>query len=218
MRLLIISALSLLFISPAQTPGPQSTDLEVLKFSCGEYKARTSMVRSSQDPDESGNEPIRINQQRRNEPQEVINNRDMAERRIELRTGEINARLSTQKATKVYFYHLDVKNIGTRQIKSFAWTYQSTGAPDISDRQFFCVINAKPNQKKAFDLFTSLAPSRVVDAESAGQSTDKNSKGIVVINKVEFADGPSWVRPGWNPATFSADSMQKVEPGKCIGL
>lgn len=219
MKFLVISTISLLVIaSQNQTAPQQPPDLEVLKFSCGEYQARSSMIRSVQYPDEGGNEPIRINQQRRVEPQEVINNRDMAERRAELRTTDVNARLSTQKSAKTYFYHLEVKNTGARAIKSFAWEYESTGVPDISDRQFYCVVNAKPNDKKEFDLYTSLAPSRVVDAAAAGEKPDKNSKGVVVINRVEYADGTTWLRPGWNSKTFSAEATQKVEAGKCVGL
>ena len=217
MKFLTLSLLLFLVMRP-QAGGSQSADLAVLKFSCGEYRTRSSMVRSAQDPDEGGNEPIRINQQRRNEPQEVINRRDMDERRTELRTAEVNAKLSTHKAAKIYFYHLQVKNNANRAIKSFAWEYQSTGAPDVSDRQFFCVVNAKPNHKKEFDLFTSLAPSRVVDAMSAGQNPDKNPKGVVVINKIEYADGAVWVRKGWNPKTFAADVTEKVETGRCVGL
>jgi len=218
MKFLLLSTLSLLFIATqSQTGIPQATDLEVLKFSCGEYQRRSSMVRSVHETDESGNEPIRINQQRRNEPQEVINSRDLAERRAELRTTEVNAALSTQKTTKLYFYHLEVKNNGGRAIKSFAWQYESSGVPDPSDRHFFCVVNAKPNQKKQFDLFTPLAPSRVVDVTTASEKPG-NTKGVVVINKIEYDDGTTWLRPGWNPATFSSEVTQKVETGKCVGL
>lgn len=217
MKFLMLSTLLSLAMQ-AQTGGSQSSDLSVLKFSCGEYQKPSGMVRSVHETDESGNEPIRINQQRRNEPHEVLNRRDMAERRAELRTTEVNAALSTQKAAKLYFYHLEVKNNGSRAIKSFAWEYQSAGVPDISDRQFFCVVNAKPNHKKGFDLFTTLAPSRVVDATSAGQNPNKNPKGVVVINKVEYTDGAVWVRKGWNPKTFAADVTDKVEAGRCVGL
>jgi hypothetical protein len=217
MKFLMLSTLLFLVLQP-QTGGSQSSDLAVMKFSCGEYQRPSSMVRSAHDPDESGNQPIRINQQRRNEPQAAINSRDMAERRAELRTAEVNATLSTQKTAKLYFYHLEVKNTGSRAIKSFAWEYQSTGVSDISDRQFFCAVNAKPNHKKEFDLFTTLAPSRVIDATSAGQGPDKNPKGVVVINKVEYLDGAVWVRKGWNPKIFATDVTEKVEIGKCVGL
>ena len=209
---------ALLLASQGQSETDKTAPLVVLKFSCGTYKEPSNVIRSVQDPDPAMNEPIRINVSPRNEPQEVKNRRDMAERRAELRGAEINAALSTHKDTKIYFYNLEVRNIGKLKIKSFAWEYQSAGVPDISDRQFYCVINAKPNDKKEFELFTPLSPSRVVDAASAGQKQDNNLKGVVVINKVEYTDGTTWLRRGWNPTTFSAEVMQKVEVGKCVGL
>jgi hypothetical protein len=217
MKFLILSSLSLFIASQAQTGGPQSPDLAVLKFSCGEYQRSSSMIRSVHHPDDSGNQPVRITQTARNEPQEVINRRDMAQRRAEMKAAEINAALSTRKAAKLYFYHLEVKNNGSRLIKSFAWEFESSGVPDPSDRQFFCVVNAKPNQKRQFDLFTPLAPSRVVNVATASEKPG-NSKGVVVINKIEYADGTTWVRPGWNAATFSSEATLKVEAGRCVGL
>ena len=218
MKFLMLSSLSLLFIATqSQTGGPQSSDLAVLKFSCGEYQRTSSMVRSVRHPDDSSNHPVRINQTARNEPQEVINRREMAQRRADMKAAEINAALSTRKNAKLYFYHLEVKNNGSRPIKSFAWEYESSGVPDPSDRQFFCVVNAKPNQKRQFDLFTPLAPSRVVNVTTASEKPG-NSKGVVVINKIEYADGTTWVRPGWNAATFSAEATLKVEAGRCVGL
>ena len=152
----------------------------------------------------------------RNETPLEKSRREMNEQRIALRGVEINAANSANKGVKLYLYHLEVKNIGIRKIKSFAWEYQSSGVSDPSDRQFYCAVNAKPNDKKEFKLLAPFAPSRVIDARSAGQQTDK--KGMVVINKVEFAEGPTWVRPGWRQATFSDEVTRKVEIGQCVGL
>jgi hypothetical protein len=219
MRLSLVSALSLLFvISQAQTVAPEPSDLVVLKFSCGRYQNRNSMIRSVHDPDENRNEPIRINQSPRNEPQEVINRRDMQERRAAMIEAEINAALSTQKGSPIYFYHLEIKNAGAKVMRNFAWEYQPGEAPDPSDRQFFCVVRAKPNERKTFDLFTPLAPSRVVDAASAAEEPDKNRSRKVIINMIEYVDGSVWKRTGWNALVFPAEAVQKVEAGKCIGL
>lgn len=217
MKLLAVLALVMLVLM-TQTGTQVEPDLVVLKFSCGKYEERSSMIRSVQEPDPPKNEPIRINQTARNEPQEVINRRDMQERRVELRTAEINASLSTQKAAPVYFYRLEIKNTSTKIVKSFAWGYRPDETAAPSDREFFCVVKAKPNESKGFELFSPLAPSRVVDASKAGDKPEKNSKAKVVINKIEYADGTIWRRPGWNPATFSADAVEKVANGKCIGL
>lgn len=200
----------------AQTETEKTTSLVVVKFSAGIYREPNSVVRSVQEPDQPM-EPIRATPViPRNETAVERSRREMNDQRVALRSVELNAALSANKGVKLYLYHLEVKNISTRKIKSFAWEYQSSGVSDPSDRQFYCAVNAKPNEKKQFDLLAPFAPSRVVDASSAGQKTDK--KGVVVINKVEYADGPTWVRPGWRQATFSDEVTKKVEIGQCVGL
>jgi hypothetical protein len=215
---LTLMLLLLAVMSQAQTGVQESPDLVVLKFSCDRYETGGHMIRSVQDPDPPMNEPISINQQVRNEPQEVKNRRDMQERRLDLRNAEINASLSSKPQSKVYVYRLQVKNASTRSVKSFAWTYQPTSTPDPLDRQFYCVVKAKPNENKEFELFSPLAPSMVVDASKAGNKIGKGSPANVIINQIEYMDGSVWRRKAWNPKTFPAESTQKVESGKCIGL
>lgn len=200
----------------AQTETEKTASLVVVKFSAGIYREPNNVVRSVQEPDQPM-EPIRATPViPRNETAVERSRREMNDQRVALRSVELNAALSAKKGVKLYLYHLEVKNIGTRKIKSFAWEYQSSGVSDPSDRQFYCAVNAKPNDKKQFDLLAPFAPSRVVDAGSAGQKTNK--KGVVVINKVEYADGPTWVRPGWRQATFSDEVTKTVEIGQCVGL
>lgn len=129
----------------------------------------------------------------------------------------MNAVRSANKGMRTYFYHLEIKNVSIKKIKNFAWEYQSTGASDPSDRQFYCAMNIKPNDKKALDLLSPLAPSRVVNA-AAAQQLEKDSAGLVVINLVEYIDGSVWVRPGWKQETFSVGELQKLEAGQCVGL
>jgi len=219
MKLILASTLiTLAVLSQAQTGAQTDSDLVVLKFSCGKYETGSGMIRSVQDPDPPMNEPIRINQQRKDEPQEIKNRRDMLERRADMRNAEINARLSTKKGSNLYFYRLQVKNASAKIVKSFAWEYQPTETPDPFDRQFYCAIKAKPNESKELELFSPLAPSWVVDASKAGAKTGKGSPTTVIINQIEYMDGSVWKRPGWNPKTFPAESTLKVESGKCIGL
>jgi hypothetical protein len=215
---LVIALVVLALMAQAQNGMQGASDLVVLKFSCGRYEARSHMIRSVQDPGPPMNEPIRINQTAREEPQEIKNRRDMNERRGEMKAAEINARLSNRLESKIYFYRLQFKNAGTKPVKSFAWEYQPSDIPELSDRQFFCAIKTKPNETKELELFCPLAPSRVVDASKAGDKSAKGSDGKVIINKIEYMDGSVWHRPGWNPATFSADAIEKVASGKCIGL
>ena len=112
----------------------------------------------------------------------------------------------------------EVKNASTKVVKSFSWEYQLSDKPDSLDRQFYCSIKAKPSESKDLELFSPLAPSRVVDASKAGQKPAKSSDAKVIINKIEYTDGSVWQRQGWNPKTFADDAIQKVAAGKCIGL
>lgn len=219
MRFSLVFALIILAaMSQAQTGTQDHSELIVLKFSSGIYQTGGRMIRSVQDPDPPKNEPIRINQTVRNEPQELKNRRDMLERRADMSAAEINASLSSQPSSKLYFYRLRVKNASTKVVKSFTWEYQPFSEPDPFDRQFFCHIKAKPNESKEIELFTPLAPSRVIDASKAGDKSAKGPDAKVIINKIEYIDGTVWQRQGWTPKTFSDEAVQRVAFGKCIGL
>ena len=215
---LAFTLITLAVLSQAQTAAQKDSDLLVLKFSCGKYETGNGMIRSVQEPDPPMNEPIVILRQKKDEPQEIKNRKDLLERRLEMRTAEINARLSTKRGSKLYFYRLQVKNASAKVVKSFAWEYQPTETPDPFDRQFYCAIKAKPNESKALELFSPLAPSWVVDASKAGDKIGKGSTATVIINQIEYMDGTVWQRKGWNPKTFPVESVQKIESGKCIGL
>ena len=163
------------------------------------------------------NEPIAIAKTRPNEPQELKNQRDLAQRGADLRGTEKDAENSRQRSANVYFYTIEIRNLSQKIMKSFAWQYQAGEVPDPNDRQFFCAVNAKPNASKEFDLYSPLAPSRVINARNADKP-DKDQKNRVVIDEIDYADGSVWRRPQWNPKTFAPDDTQKVAVGKCIGL
>jgi hypothetical protein len=215
---LFIFLAALMVLGQAQTETEKPGPLAVVKFKAGLYKEPSGLIRPVHEPDPPMNEPVGVMRPPpRNESAESRHRREIGERGADLRRGEMNASISGKKGEKTYFYHLEIRNTGTRSIKNFAWEYQSTGVPHISDRQFFCGLNAKPNDKKQFDLFSPFPPSRIVDVASAGQK-DNNSKGVVVINKIEYTDGSIWVRRGWNPANFSDGVTHNIEPGICLGL
>src|ERR1043166_1799160 len=216
--LLALSATLLVVLDPIQSPKQEAPDLLVVRFSCGQNDSGGHMIRSVQEPDPPKNEPIRIQQTTRNEPQEVINRRDLQERRVELRTAEINAALSKNTSAAVYFYRLEIQNTSAKIVKSFAWSYQPGELPDPSDRQFFCMVKAKAGETKTCELYSPLPPTRVVEAGKSGSKSIKDDKVRVMINQIEYADGSEWKRPQWNAKTFAGDDREKVASGKCIGL
>jgi hypothetical protein len=218
MKSFLLLALLIAIVVPQQPDQVEAPDFVVLKFKCGPQAQGSGMIRSVQDPDTHGNEPITINQTVRNEPQELKNRRDMQERRVEMRTAEVNAAISGQPTSKYYFYRIQVQNTGAKPVKSFVWEYRPPNESDPYNRQFFCVVNAKPAEKKEFELSSPLAPSRIVDASKIGDKTDADKKANIVINKIEYMDGTFWKRPTWNIATFLPEDTSKVGGGKCIGI
>ena len=132
--------------------------------------------------------------------------------------SEKTAELSSQKNSTIYFYKIQIQNIGQRSVKSFAWEYRPSNEPDPSNRQFYCVVNAKANEKKDFNLFSPFAPSRVVDAASPDDKPNTEKKDKIIINKIEYTDGTVWKRQSWNPQTFPTEDTSKVGSGKCIGI
>ena len=213
--LLVFLLLLVLFPQDSSTTAP---DLVILKFRCGKQQTGSGMIRSVQDPDTNGNEPIHIAQASKNEPQAVQNRRDMQERRAEMAVSEKTAELSTQKNSTIYFYKIQIQNLGQKPVKSFAWEYRPGNEPDPSNRQFYCVVNAKANEKKDFDLFSPFAPSRVVDASSPEDKPNAEKKDKIIINKIEYMDGTVWKRQSWNTQTFPVEDTSKVGSGKCIGI
>jgi hypothetical protein len=220
--ILLLALLSLGILSAAQTGAQESADLVVLKFSCGVYDPPNRVIRSVQEPDPPMNEPMVINRApAANEPQELKNRRDMDQRRAEMRAAEANAKNSAEPTHASYFYRLQFRNAGLKAIKNFSWEYQPSEAPDPLDRQFFCAIKAKPGESKELELYSPLPPSHLIDASKVADKSNKDakdSKGKVIINRIEYVDGTFWNRHGWNPATFPKDSMEQVANGKCIGL
>src|SRR6185369_13919805 len=119
----------LLFATLSQTSTMTEPDLVVLKFRCGKQQTGSGMISSVQEPDTGANEPIHINQVSKNEPQAVQNRRDMQERRAEMAVSEKTAELSSQKNSTIYFYKIQIQNIGQRSVKSFAWEYRPSNEP-----------------------------------------------------------------------------------------
>jgi hypothetical protein len=209
--LLIVLSISLLPLFQGQT----DADLVVVKFTWSKYRQNSDLIRSAADPGPAMNEPVNINPQPKNEPQEVRNRRDMQERRADMMAAEKNAKLSNSRNQDHYFLHLEVKNVGTNTIKNVVWEYQPTAkAADQELRQYVCSMKAKPNDKKTFELITPFSPVKVVNADAeAGSSKD----GHVVINRLEYADGTVWKRKGWS-VLIPPDVTEKIENGKCIGF
>lgn len=213
MKLLLALALLTLSVIPQdKIEIQQPSDLTVLKF---RLEKRHGQVVGGGLVDTVRAVESRRPPPPRNEPERVRNNRDLQDRAAELRAGEQDAANSAAPAVDYYVYVIKLKNTGSKLIKSFVWEYEAS--PDTRDvrRQFFCVVKTKPNDTKELDVFSQLAPSQVVKADTAPNSSNQ---GRIIINKIVYGDSSVWQRVGWEEVMLSKTESEKLNGGRCIAL
>lgn len=213
MKLPILTALILLF-PLQQTPTVverEEADLQVVKFTWNKYRQNSDLIHGVQDPGPPLNEPVSIKQpERRNEPAELKNRRDMLERRADMNAAQSNASQSAERRHDQYLLRLQVKNVGTNTIKSMVWEYQPAAqTADYDLRQYVCTMKAKPQESKTFELLSPSSPVKVVSAYK------KDQDGTVVINRIEYADGSVWKRKGWS-ILIPPEKLAQMKNGQCF--
>src|SRR5215813_2117172 len=165
MKLLLLTILALLI--PLQQV-PEEADLTVVKFSWSKYRQSSDLIHGADDPGPSMNEPVSMIQpERKNEPAEVKNKRDIQERRADLANAERNANNSSPRRLQDYYtLRLEVKNVGQNTTKSVVWEFQpAVQPPDYEAKQYICKMKAKPNENKVFELMSPTSPVKVVSAD-----------------------------------------------------
>lgn len=175
----------------------ENPDLTVVKFSW--TKGRDSLIRGAQNPGGPIVTPS-------------ANARDLASRRAEMRVSERKAAISTDKRGIFYLLQLEVKNTGTKVIKSFAWEYKPNATPqNYEPKEYICVARAKPNQSKVVKLVSPFAPVKVISVGAWGNGL---KEGEVVVNQIEYEDGTIWKRAGWL-IKLPPDTTKKLANGQC---
>lgn len=201
---LIVFSLVLLFPNQTQYQ-TEAPDIEVQKFFLTHYQPR-----SFDDTPENLNANYKS---RARIAREELENRNSIENRSrDMRVTERRAVTDAnyKRSEDTYGYSVEIKNRGTRIIKTIFWDYQiveSSEAENPSRRQFRCVVNIKTNGKKLLEGVSSIPP--VIGAPS----TEKTLTHKVVINRIEYADGTIWQRPDWQPP--DQFGSREVQRGQC---
>jgi hypothetical protein len=218
MKVVLNFALIALTATLQTQPSTQAgSDLEVLKFSWTKYVTGSGLIRPVEADPAPG--PVVINRAPTRDPNYQRPAANPTERHAEMAALERDAALSTNRSSNVYVIRIQVKNAGTKPIKSFVWASEDPdGVPDLATRQFLCSVKTKPNDTKTLEILSSLAPSRVVDASKAGDKTQQSHVLSPVINRIEYGDGSIWQRPGWDSSILSQDARPKSDGGKCVRL
>lgn len=212
MKLLLLTILILLIpLQQTPTADREEADLTVVKFNWSRYRQNSDLIHGADDPGPSMNEPVSLKQpERKNEPPEVKNRRDIQERRADLINAERTASNTSPRRVDYYLMRLEVKNVGQNTTKSIVWEIQPTvQTPDYEAKQYICKMKAKPNESKVFELMSPTAPVKVVSADKKAQ------EGKVVINRIEYADGTVWKRKGWS-VLIPAELTDQMANGKCV--
>ncbi|HTG95014.1 MAG TPA: hypothetical protein VL866_20620 [Pyrinomonadaceae bacterium] len=213
--ILILAAIAFALGVLQQQPTVDDADLVVTKFNWSRLRRSSNLIHGVENPGSTMNEPVTIPRpERPNEPQELKNRRDMAQRRAEMVVNDINAARSADTSRPdVYVMHIILKNAGENLIKSFVWELQpAVVTPDYEPRQYVCSVKAKPHESKSFEIITPFAPVKVVSA-SGEKATEKDGK--VVINQIEYENHPVWKRKGFK-ILVPPDTTAGLESGRCL--
>jgi len=111
-----------------------------------------------------------------------------------------NPPVNVSSPTSRYEYRLRVKNAGAKRIRSILWEYQirdPSNTSTVSRRLFLCAARVKPGGAK---MLRAWSPPDPINVASADASAAEAQKQRAVVNRVEYTDGSTWQREGWEPA------------------
>jgi hypothetical protein len=71
-------------------------------------------------------------------------------------------------------------------------------------------VSIKPGKEKELQAFSSFGPTDVVNAGGLAAKTESAFREEVLINRVEYKDGTTWQRKGWNAAEIKQTYARAV--------
>ena len=215
MRFLLLLALFAMLTFPvglAQTPAADESQITVLNFKCSKTRQtidapnseRVGPARAVIQDNKNFERNARINDPAgvRDPNQDTIDGRSAA-----LEKNTQSAQQPQSKSVDAFAYQAKIHNASKQSIEVVFWEYQfiDPGNPEhVTRRQFLCGVKIKPDKDKELQAFSLSGPPNLV-TPSANPFQEK-----VVINRVEFADGKSWMRKDWNAGEIKAAYEQAM--------
>jgi hypothetical protein len=198
-----------IFLAPnLQTPTPDGSPISVLSFKW----ARTHQTIDTSAPDKPLPARAMTPSDKAYERSARINDpagkRDPNADTVDARGAALeqsvrDAEKGGPKTVGTFAYQAKIHNSSKQVVEVVFWEYQFTDSSNpnnVTRRQFLCGINLKPDKDKDLQAY-SLGGPTTVNAETAANSPFQEK---VVINRVEFADGKSWMRKDWNANEIKA--------------
>ena len=209
--LLLLPLLSMLVFPghTTQSPEPDQNQIAVLSFKWSRTRQTTGPgadkplpARAMTNADKNFDKNSRINDPAgvRDPNADTVDNRQQ-----ELEKNARSAEKAGTKTVDAFAYQAKIRNGSKQTVEVIFWEYQfvdQANPASITRRQFVCGVNIKPDKEKELQAFTVSGPPNSVDAAAAGAANPFQEK--VIINRIEFSDGKSWMRKDWNANEIKA--------------
>jgi len=188
-----------------QTPTPDGSQITVLSFKWSKGRQTTDTAvadkplpaRAMTQADKNYDRNLRINDPAgtRDPNADTLDGRGAA-----LEKSVRDAEKSQPKSVDSFIYLAKIHNTSKQVVEIVFWEYQfvdPANPGNVTRRQFLCGVNLKPDKDKELQAFSLSGPTDSVGAASLATSASPFQEKVV-INRVEFADGKSWMRKDWN--------------------
>lgn len=116
------------------------------------------------------------------------------------------SRTPPPKSLDTFSYEAKIQNGSKRTIDVIFWEYQfidQASPSTLTRRQFLCGGGIKPGKEKDLQASSLSGPSDVVSVDTLANGSGKRFLEMVLINRVEYADGSIWERKGWKFSEIS---------------
>jgi len=214
MKTFLLLPLLALVLCPArivQTPTPDGNQVGVLGFKWSKTRQtidtstseRVAPARAMIQDNKNFERNVRVNDPAgvRDPNQDTIDGRSAA-----LEKSVRSAEKAPPKTVDAFTYQAKIHNASQQVVEIVFWEYQfvDPGNPEgMTRRQFVCGVNIKPDKDKELQAFSLSGPPNAVSAASLAKSASPFQEKVIV-NRVEFADGKSWMRKDWNASEIKS--------------
>ena len=213
MRTFLLLPLLAMLAPPArivQTPAPDGNQVAVLSFKWSKTRQAIGSPTSERVAPARAMIQENKNFERNARVNDAAGVRDPNQDTIDGRSAALEQNVQSAekqpKTVDAFAYQAKIHNASNQVVEIVFWEYQfvDPASPDsLTRRQFVCGVNVKPDKDRELEAFSLSGPPSAVSAASLAKSANPFQEKVV-INRVEFADGKSWMRKDWNANEIKA--------------
>lgn len=206
MRALLLGPLVLLALMQNPTFTTDGFPVEVVSANWAKARLTAEQVNSSYVPPVAAVIPANKIIERNRRADIPAGMRDPNLDTVDGRSAALEKSIQDSRSAKPadgFAYRTKIHNASTKAIETIFWEYQfidQSNSTPVSNRQFLCLVDIKPDKNKDLQGFSMSGPSDVVSVDVLSKKAGTGFQEQAVINRVEFKDGSIWQRKGWRLA------------------